>query len=93
MIKVLMPEVSQQTLYFVLSVSIALLTIFLCVVLLYTILVLRDTSKILEKGRDTVEKINTFVVKPVQIISAIVDQVRPMIGRAIKRVKKRKSSD
>lgn len=86
-----MPGASQETLYLVLSVSIALLTIFFCVVLMYLILVLRDTSKILEKGRDTVEKINTFVVKPVHLVTTIIDQVRPLIERAVKRVRKKKS--
>lgn len=89
----LMPGASQETLYLVLSVSIALLTIFFCVALIYIILVLRDTSKILEKGRDTVEKINSFVVKPVQLISTIIEQVRPMIERAVKRVRRKKGGE
>ncbi len=82
--------VPQETLYLVLAVSIALLTIFFCVALIYLILVLRDTSKIIEKSRDTVEKINAFVVKPVKLVSTVVDQVRPLIERALKSAAKRR---
>lgn len=76
---------SQTTLYVVLTIAIGLLTIFLCVTLIYLILILRDTSKMLEKVRDTVERINTFILKPVSLASTIVDHVRPLIESALER--------
>lgn len=76
---------SQDTLFLVLTVAIALLTIFFCVTLIYLILVLRDASKILEKARDTAEKVNAFVVKPVKLASTIVDHIRPLIERALEK--------
>ncbi len=76
---------SQTTLYIVLTIAIALLTIFLCVTLIYLILILRDASKMLEKIRETVERVNAFILKPVSLASSIVDHVRPYIEAALER--------
>lgn len=76
---------SQTTLYVVLTVAIALLTIFLCVTLIYLILILRDVNKMLEKMRETVERVNTFILKPVSLASSIVDHVRPLIEAALEK--------
>ncbi|MBI2638441.1 hypothetical protein HYW83_02520 [Candidatus Peregrinibacteria bacterium] len=76
---------SQSTLYIVLTIAIALLTIFLCVTLIYLILILRDASKMLEKIRETVERVNSFILKPVSLASSIVDHVRPYIEAALER--------
>lgn len=76
---------TQTTMYIVLTISIALFTIFLCVMIIYLILIFRDVSKMLEKIRDTVDKVNTFVVKPVSLVSSIVDHIKPLIESAIAR--------
>lgn len=81
---------SQTSLYVVLTIAVALLTIFLCVTLIYLILILRDASKMIERVRDTVEKVNTFVLKPVSLASAIVDHVRPLVESALERYADRK---
>lgn len=70
---------SQTTLYIVLAISVALLTIFLSVTLIYLILILRDASKMLEKIRDTVDRVNAFILKPVSLAATIVDHIRPLI--------------
>lgn len=75
----------QSTLYVVLTIAIALLTIFLCVTLIYLILILRDASKMIEKVRETVDKVNTFILKPVSLAATIVDHVRPLIEAALAR--------
>lgn len=76
---------SQTTLYIVLSIAVALLTVFLCVTLIYLILILRDASKMLEKIRETVDRVNAFILKPVSLASSIVDHVRPYIESALER--------
>lgn len=76
---------SQTTLYIVLTIAIALLTIFICVTLIYLILILRDASKVIEKVRDTVEKVNTFILKPVSLATTIVEHVRPLIESVLER--------
>lgn len=82
---------SQSTLYVVLAIAVALLTIFLCVTLVYFILILRDVSKMLEKVRDTVDRVNAFIIKPVSLAATIMDHVRPLIEGALEaRTKKRR---
>lgn len=76
---------AQTTLYLVLAIGVALLTIFVCVALIYLILIFRDVSKILEKTRDTAERINDFVLKPVTLIATIVDRIRPLVEAALER--------
>lgn len=76
---------SESTLYIVLTIAIALLTIFLCVTLIYLILILRDANKMFEKIRDTVERVNSFIIKPVSLISSIVDHIKPLIEGALER--------
>ena len=73
----------QETLYTVLIISIVILTIFLAVALLYLILVLRDSSKILDKVRDTTEKVNDFVVKPVKLATTLIDHLKPILESAL----------
>ncbi len=70
---------SQSTLYLVSSLAIALLTIFLCITLVYLILILRDSSKVIEHVRDTVDKVNDFIVKPVSLAATIVDHIKPLV--------------
>ena len=75
----------KSTLYIVLAIAIAFLTIFVCVALIYFILILRDANKMMEKVRDTVDRVNNFVVKPVMLVSSVVDHVRPLIEAALER--------
>lgn len=70
---------SQSTLYLVSSLAIALLTIFLCITLVYLILILRDTSKVIEHVRETVDRVNDFIVKPVALAATIVDHIKPLV--------------
>lgn len=81
---------SQTSLYVVLTISIALLTIFLCVTLIYLILILRDASKVIEKVRDTVDKVNSFILKPVSLAASIVDHIRPLVEAALERREKKR---
>lgn len=82
---------SQETLYIVLTIATVLLTVFLCVTLIYLILILRDVNKMLEKVRDTVDRVNAFIIKPVSLAATIVDHVRPLIEAALEgRTKGRK---
>jgi low affinity Fe/Cu permease len=76
---------SQTTLNIVLAIAVSLLTVFLCVTLIYLILILRDVNKMLEKIRETVDRVNNFILKPVSLASTIVDHVRPMIEAALER--------
>lgn len=77
---------SQSVLYLVSAIAIGLLTIFLCVTLIYLILILRDASKVIEHVRGTVDKVNAFIIKPVSLAATIVDHVKPLIEGLFERM-------
>lgn len=81
---------SQSTLQIILAISAAFLTIFLSVALIYVILILRDVNKMLDRVRETVEAVNTFVLKPVSLATSIVDHLRPVIESLMERHNARK---
>ena len=81
----------QSTLHIVLAISAAFLTIFLSVALIYVILILRDVSKMLDRVRETVDAVNSFVLRPVALATSIVDHLRPVIESLMERHSARKA--
>jgi len=69
----------QSLLYIVLIASVIILTVLLSFVLIYLLFILRDVNKITETTKDTAEKINTFVLKPVMLTRELVKHARPII--------------
>lgn len=43
----------------------------------------------LEKIRDTVERVNSFIIKPVSLVSSIVDHIKPLIEGAFEKREQR----
>ena len=70
---------SIDILYLTLSVSIALLTIFLSITLIYLMFILRDASKAIDTAKDTVEKFNTYISKPILMTRSIIEFIKPFI--------------
>ncbi|MDP4008111.1 MAG: hypothetical protein Q8P68_02875 [Candidatus Peregrinibacteria bacterium] len=66
-------------LYIVLIAAIIILTVLLAFVLIYVLFILRDVNKITETTKDTAEKINTFVLKPVMLTRELVKHAKPII--------------
>lgn len=71
---------SLDILYISLAVSAILLTIFICVNLVFSVLILRDVSKATEKVRDASEKIHGYVVAPIKNISAFVENITAIVS-------------
>lgn len=69
-----------QLLYIVLIAAIIILTVLLAFVLIYVVFILRDVNKITETTKDTAEKINSFVLKPVMLTKDIVKHAKPIIN-------------
>ncbi len=65
-----------------LSVCIALVTIFLSMTLIYLMFILRDISKIAERAENLLEKIDTFITRPILLTKSIIEFVTPFIQRA-----------
>lgn len=78
-------------LYIVLIAAIIILTVLLSFVLIYTLFILRDVNKITETTKDTAEKINAFVLKPVMLTRELIKHARPIIEAVESRVNR--SSD
>ncbi|MBI2453188.1 hypothetical protein HYV56_00630 [Candidatus Peregrinibacteria bacterium] len=56
-----------------------LTAIFLCTVLLYIILILHDVYKITKYAKHTAKKINESLLKPVKLIYAFSDKLKPIL--------------
>ena len=66
-------------LYIVLATVILLLGILLAIALVYMIMILRDASKASFFVRDTAEKVNEFMYKPLMMATTIVENIKPIL--------------
>ena len=80
-------------LYIVLSIGIALMTIFLSVVLIYAILILRDVNKATDAVKESAERVNKMIVAPLKMTGEIVKLARPVIDVAGRKVREHMSHD
>lgn len=81
---------SIDILYLTLSVCITLLTVFLSVTLVYLLFILRDVVKVTDQVKDLVEKVNTYVTKPILLTKSIIEFVSPFIQTAQEKVGKKR---
>jgi len=66
-------------LYIVLAAVILLLGILIAIALVYLIMILRDASKASFFVRDTAEKVNEFMYKPLMMATTIVENIKPIL--------------
>ena len=66
-------------LYIVLATIILLIGILLAIALVYLIMILRDASKASFFVRDTAEKVNEFMYKPLMMATTIVENLKPIL--------------
>ena len=81
---------SLDILFLTLAVCAAVLTVFLSVTLLYLLFILRDFVKITDRVEEIVEKVDTYVTKPIMMTKSIIDFVAPFIQVAEEKVTKKK---
>ncbi len=83
-------------LYIVLAAVILLIGILSAIALVYFIMILRDASKASYFVRDTAEKVNEFMYKPLMMATTIVENIKPILenlhekGEGILKKKKKK---
>ena len=70
---------SLDILYIVLAAVILLVGILLAIAILYLIFILRDASKATYFIKDTAEKVNEFVYKPLMIAHSVIDKIAPIL--------------
>lgn len=78
-------------LFLTLSVCVALVTIFLSVTLIYLMFILRDVVKITDEAKNVVEKINTYVTKPLLLTKSIIEFVTPFVQTAEDKIRRKRS--
>ncbi len=77
-------------LYMTLAVCVALVSIVLTMTLIYLLFILRDVVKITDEAKGIVDKVNTYVTKPLLLTKQIIDFVGPLVRTAEEKVKRRK---
>lgn len=80
-------------LYITLAIAASLVTIFLCITLIYLILILRDANKVVASAKDTAEKINIYVMKPVRAVQSMGKYIGPIIKIVEKKLEERLEDD
>lgn len=81
---------SLDILYLTLSVCITLLTVFISITLVYLLFILRDVVKVTDQVKDLVEKVNTYITKPILLTKSIIEFVAPFIHSAQEKVGKKR---
>lgn len=76
-----------DVLYMVLAIAIALLAIFGSIVLVYAILILRDVNKASTAVKDSAERVNAMVVKPIKMTKDIMNLAKPVVEVAERRMR------
>lgn len=76
-------------LYITLAIAASLVTLFLCITLIYLILILRDANKVVASAKDTAEKINIYVMKPVRAVQNMGKYMGPIIKIVEKKLEER----
>lgn len=81
---------SLDILYLTLSVCVTLLTVFLSVTLVYLLFILRDVVKVTDQVKELVDKVNTYITKPILLTKSIIEFVSPFIQGAQEKVGKKR---
>jgi uncharacterized protein YoxC len=84
---------SLDILYIVLAIGIALMSIFLSILLVYSIFILRDINKATEAIKDSAERVQTMILKPLQMTHEILKYARPMVDVVEKRFSSRQEEE
>jgi hypothetical protein len=81
---------SLDILYLTLSVCITMLTVFLSVTLIYLLFILRDVVKVTDQVKSVVEKVDTYITKPILMTKSIIEFISPFIMGAQERMSRKK---
>lgn len=75
---------SLDILYVVLAIGISLMSIFLSIVLVYAIFILRDINQATTAIKDSAERVQTMILKPLQMTHELIKYAKPVIDVAEK---------
>jgi len=81
---------SLDILYLTLSVCVAVSAIFLSVTLVYLMFILRDVVKISDQVKELVDKVNTYITRPIMLTKSIIEFISPFIKNAEERISRKR---
>ena len=68
-----------------LAIGFIVLVIFISILIFYAIMILRDTSKIMDDVEEIVTRVHDTIIQPLRAIDYIVDKAKPYIETVIER--------
>ncbi len=73
-----------------LAIGFIVLVIFLCILIFYAILILRDTSRVMDDVEEIVTRVRTTIVQPLKAVDFIIEKAKPYIESILERKMKSK---
>lgn len=73
-----------------LAIGFILLVIFLCILIFYAIVVMRDISKVVDDVEEVVSKVYKTIVQPLRAIDYIIERATPYVEAVMERKGKKK---
>jgi len=68
-----------------LAIGFIVLVVFLSVLILYTIIILRDVTKVVDDVTEITHRVHSTIVEPLRAIDFLVEKVRPYIEMAVEK--------
>lgn len=81
---------SIDILFLTLAGCLVLVTIFLTMTLIYLMFILRDVVKVTDQVKEIVDKVNTYVTKPLLLTKSIIEFVGPFVKGAEEKINRRR---
>lgn len=84
-----------------LAIGFIVLVIFLSILIFYAIMILRDTTKVVDNVSEIVGKVHSAIIEPLRALDYVIDKVKPYVEMAVEKrakaakqqTKKRKSDE
>jgi len=74
-----------------LAIGFIVLVIFLSIMIFYAILILRDTSKMMEDIEEVVSRVRSTIVEPLRAVDYLVEKAKPYFDMALEKKRKERS--
>ncbi|NIA02425.1 MAG: hypothetical protein GWP15_03505 [Nitrospirae bacterium] len=68
-----------------LAIGFILLVIFLCFLIFYAVIILRDAAKVMDDVEEVVTRVRTTIVQPLKAVDYIIEKAKPYVETVIER--------
>jgi len=68
-----------------LAIGFIVLVIFVCILVFYGILILRDISRVVEDVEEVTTRIRTTIVEPLRAVDYIIERAKPYVDMVLER--------